>query len=285
MLTPTLVTGAPGNVGTEVVRGLMQSNVPVRVAAFDVKAAQTAFGDGAQYVQFDFLRPETFAPAFEGVERMFLVRPPQLSNVEKEIAPAVRAAISAGVRQIVFLSLQGVEQNRVTPHYKIEQLLRSLPVQWTFLRASFFMQNLSTTHCAEIRDHDEIDVPVGHAKTSFIDARDIAASAVRVLTEDGHGNKAYTLTGGEALDYDEVAGLLSQVLKRSIRYTNPSVVGFIIRQLRSGRPFMFTLIMAALYTITRRGNAREVTGDVQQLLGREPIPFSRFASDFATVWQ
>ncbi len=283
MTSTILVTGAPGNVGAEVVKGL-QGKAAFRVGALSVDRARAALGDQNEYVTFNFLDPATFPDAFNGIQKLFLVRPPQLGNVPKEIAPAINAAIEAGVKHIVFLSLQGVEQQRIVPHYKIEQLIRASGISYTFLRAGFFMQNLSTTHRAEIRDYNEIRLPVGKAKTSFIDVRDIAAVGVCALTEDGHENKVYTLTGSEALDYYEVASILTDVLRRTIRYTNPSALRFVVQQVRAGQPFKFALLMAALYTITRFGNAKEIAPDVQQVLGRPPILFKQFAADYRAEW-
>ncbi len=284
MTSQILVTGATGNVGREVVNALAQKQVAVRVAARNVDAAHHAFGDEVKFIAFDFLDPATFANAFNGIKTLFLVRPPALSNVARDIAPAIHAAIRAGVTHIVFLSLQGVEQNRVTPHYKIEQLLKSSGVAYTFLRCGFFMQNLSTTHAAGIRDRNEIALPVGKAKTSFIDVRDIGAVGARVLTESGHENLAYTLTGSEALDYNRVAAILTAVLDRSIRYTDPSVIRFIRNEVANGHPWQYALLMTALYTITRFGNASEVTPDVARLLGRSPITFEQFAHDYRDTW-
>lgn len=286
MLSKILITGAPGNVGSEVVKGLI-GLVPFRVGAYNTESARTAFGDsaGSEYVHFDFLDPSTYAPTFAGIEKMFLVRPPALANVKRDIAPALQAAKQAGVRHIVFLSIQGVEQNRMVPHYKIEKLILELGFVYTFLRASFFMQNLSTTHLIEIRDHDVISVPVGKARTSFIDVRDIAAVAVRALTEEGHENKIYTLTGGEALDYYQVSKTMAAELGRPIRYTNPSVIGFIRDQIAAGRALGFTLVMTGLYIITRFGNAKEVTPDVHRILGREPITLRQFVRDYQLCWQ
>ncbi|MBA3872271.1 MAG: SDR family oxidoreductase [Anaerolineae bacterium] len=285
METHILVTGAPGNVGTEVVHELQRIGVPFRVGVHNVKTASERLGNNLEITHFDFLKPETYSATFKGIERMFLVRPPALSNVQRDIAPAIEAAVKAGVKQIVFLSIQGVENNRVVPHYKIEQLLLGSGVNYTFLRASFFMQNLSTTHRNEIHDHDEIALPVSHARTSFIDARDIAAVAAWVLTEAGHTNQKYTLTGAEALDYDQVASKLSATLHRTIRYTHPSIITFIRRQLALGQKLSYTLIMTALYTITRFGNAKTVTQDVERLLGRPPIGFDQFAEDYRNSWQ
>ncbi len=283
MAAKILVTGATGNVGSEVVKELT-GKVPFRVGASRVEAARRALGADCEIVPFDFLNPATFAPAFSGIEKLFLVRPPILANVKRDIAPALYAAKAAGVQHIVFLSLQGVDKNQLAPHYKIEKLILELGFSYTFLRASFFMQNLNTTHQAEIRDRSEIAVPVGKAKTSFIDVRDIAAVAARALIEDGHQNQMYTLTGSEALDYEEISDILSFVLGRRVQYTNPSAIAFLRSQLGQGKTAGFALVVTALYTITRFGNAKTVTSDVRKILGRQPITFIQYAQDYRQCW-
>ncbi|MBA3868113.1 MAG: SDR family oxidoreductase [Anaerolineae bacterium] len=280
-----LITGAPGNVGSEVVKALQAKGIPFRVGARDTQKARQSLGDNMEITRFDFLDRETYDASFAGIERLFLVRPPALSNVERDIGPAILAAIKAGVQQIVFLSLQGVEKNAIVPHHKIERLIVESGVHYTFLRASFFMQNLSTTQASEIRDHSEIALPVGQAKTSFIDVRDIAAVSVYALTENYDEDHKYTLTGKEALDYFQVSEKLSSVLFRTIRYTNPSILHFVWKQLASGRKLGYTLVVAGLYTLTRFGNATSITHDFEAVLGREPISFDQFAQDYRHCWQ
>jgi uncharacterized protein YbjT (DUF2867 family) len=284
MNTEILITGATGNVGSEVVKGLQNAEVPFRVGAYNVEEAQQMLKTEVEIVKFDFLDPATYREAFTGIKRMFLVRPPALSNVQRDIAPAVWAAVGAGVEHIVFLSIQGVESNPIVPHHKIEQLILKTGVHYTFLRASFFMQNLSTTHREEIQQRNEIALPVGESRTSFIDVRDIAAVAVRTLTEDGHTNQKYTLTGAEALNYHEVADKLSKVLDRPIHYTKPSTVKFFWEQVKSGEKWSYALVVTGLYTITRFGNAKEVTDDVANILDRSPISFDQFAQDYRDRW-
>lgn len=128
-----------------------------------------------------------------------------------------------------------------------------------------------------------VGTPLVEALSDKADFR-VAAVAARVLTEDGHANQSYTLTGGEALDYYQVARLLSAALERPIEYTNPSAPWFFWRQVRSGTRWQFALVVTMLYTITRFGNAATVSDDVARLLGRPPITFAQFVDDHRDVW-
>jgi uncharacterized protein YbjT (DUF2867 family) len=279
-----LVLGALGNVGSELVKRLQATGSQVRAADLSVEKVRERFGDSVEAVAFDFSKKETYSPTFAGVEKMFLMRPPQISDVKRIMLPALEAARMAGVKHIVFLSLIGIEKAKFVPHYKVEEYLVNSPMTWTFLRCSFFMQNLNTTHRQEIRERNEIFVPVGRARTSFIDVRDIAAVAAVALTQPGHDNKAYDLTGGEALDYWQAAEILSDALGRRIMYRNPSPIEFLFTHLRRGTPFMFALVMTGLYLSTRNGMAEPVTEEVERLTGKKPIPFCQYAQDYKASW-
>ncbi|BAZ14369.1 NmrA family protein [Calothrix sp. NIES-4071] len=281
-----LVTGATGNVGREVINLLSNHNCDIYAAVRNPETARATFnssgGRHINCIEFDFTKPSTFASAFEGVNKLFLVRPPALANVRKQVAPALETALAAGVEHIVFLSLLGAERNRIVPHAKIEQYINKLNIPATFLRAGFFMQNLSTVHRDEIR-RGELFIPAGNGKTSFIDVRDIAAVAARALLEDGHSGKAYALTGNEALTYYEVAEIFTSVLDKPIRYTNPSIFKF-IRMRAQELPIDFVLVMAGIYTTTRLGLAGSITGDVKLLLNRPPITVQKFVEDYRHLW-
>lgn len=279
-----LVIGALGNVGTQVVNALQEQGVSVRAADLNPQDIRQRFGEGIDAVRFDFGVPDTFVPAVRGVRGMFLMRPPHITDVERLMFPVIDAAREAGVERVTFLSLIGIENNRRVPHYKVELYLRDSGMDWTFLRSSFFMQNLNTTHRAEIKERDEIFVPVGSGKTSYIDVRDIGAVAALALTGEGHANQAYELTGPQALDYYEVAELFSQVLGRTIIYRNPSLPSFVWHSLRSGRSLPFTLVTAWLYNQTRKGMSAHVTGEVQRLLGRAPITLQQYIEDYRSEW-
>lgn len=280
-----LITGATGNVGLELLERLQNQQQPVIAAVTSAENATRLPAD-TPYRIFDFGDLTTYAGTFDDVDRLFLLRPPQLTDVDHYFRPLVAAAIAAGVQQIVFLSLIGVEQNRVVPHAKIEALLRESGIPYTFLRAGFFMQNLSTTHAADVRDYDDLFIPAGRGKTAFVDVRDLAAVAALVLTEDGHENKTYALTGAEAFDLETTAAKMSRVLGREIDYSRPSVPRFVWRMWRQrGYNLSHVGVMAAIYTTTRFGMAQTVTTDVRDLLGRKPISIDQFIEDYQTHWQ
>lgn len=284
MSSPVLVIGALGNVGAEVVQQVLARGGQVRAADLDVNKLKERFGNTVEAVRFDFTDPVTYAATFVGVEKMFFLRPPQITNIQRDMKPSLDAARQSGVSQVVFLSLIGIEKAKYVPHYKVEIYLKELGFQTTFLRCSFFMQNLNTTHRREIQEGSEIFVPVGRAKTSFIDVRDIGAVAAVTLTTAGHENKNYDLTGSEGLDYWEAAQILSQVLGRKITYRNPNPLHFLVETLRRGTPFAFAVVMLGLYTSTRFGMAEPNTQEVEHLIGQPPISFRQYVEDYKTSW-
>ncbi len=284
--SPILVTGALGTIGRRVVGGLMQRGRVVRVADVDQAALVAAFGPGVKSVRFDFTDPASWSGAFDGVEVMFLMRPPHLANIARDMVPALEAAKAAGVGHVVLLSLQGAEGNKVVPHAKIEAWLRASGLRWTFVRPSFFMENLSGTHASDIRDRDEILVPAGRGATSFVAASDVADVAVVALDAPGqHVGRAWTPTGTRALTYDQVAAELSEVLGRPISYPRPGVLRYAVHARRAlGMPWAMVGVTTAIYTVARVGRADGLTDDVATVTGHAPVAFADWAAAHAEVW-
>jgi len=272
-----LITGSTGNVGTEIVRELNRKQISIKAAVTNNKSASQSKSKNKTVV-LDFENPKTFKGALSGISTVFLMRPPQMGN-PKQLYPFIDACKNSGVQHIVFLSLLGIQYNPFAPHGYIEKHIKKSGISYTLLRPSFFMQNLSTTHVVDIRDNDEVFVPAGKGKTSFIDARDIAAVAAVTLSEAGHTNKAYDLTGSEALSYYDVAKILSGVLGRPIVYSNPPTKEFEKRMIGRGLDADYVSIMNKIYLVNKLGLAGKVTNTVQDILGRPAIAFTKFAND------
>ncbi len=280
MTRTVLVTGATGTVGRHVVSELADRDCAVRAGLRTPGDAPSDVSATADVVAFDFERPETWGPTLSEVDGVFLVRPPGVDAAT--VGEFAEAAARVGVERVAYLSTLGAEKNVLVPHHRIEKRVAATDAGHTFLRASFFMQNLLEVHRPDIVEHDEIFVPAGRGKTSFVDARDVGAVAATVLTEPGHENRAYDLTGPEALDYGAVAAIFSDVLDRKVTYPEPSLVAFGLRMARRGTPLGFVVLMCGIYTTARLGFADRVTSDAERILDREPRRMRTFVEDYAS---
>jgi uncharacterized protein YbjT (DUF2867 family) len=277
-----LVTGATGTVGGEVVRRLEAGGGAVRAGARDPQRAELPAGVDA--VRLDLTDPTSWPAALAGVDRLFLLRPPQIARASL-LQPFLDAVVAAGVRHVVVLSVQAAGRNPLLPHRALERRVEASGLSWTHLRPGYFLQNLLTVHRAEIRDRSEIAVPAGGGRTAVIDVRDLAEVAVAALTAPGHEFRAYELTSPEAPTWAEIAATLSAVLGRPVVYPRPGVVDYLHRLWHTGTPAGLAVVTTVLYTVTRLGLADRTTGQLEELLGRPPTTLRRFVEDFADAWR
>ena len=279
-----LITGASGNVGKEVLKQIVPTGANVR-AAFQTVTKAAAAPSGVEIVTMDYNQPQTLQAALKGVEKVFLVGPPtpNLPVLERKAIDEIKRS---GVRHVVKLSAMGGRDAIFTrQHADSEDYIKSSGVAYTFLRPNGFMQNFVTYNGATINTQNAFYGSQGDGEVSHIDLRDIAAVAVKSLTEDGHQGKAYTLTGPEALSNARVAEILSEDTGREIRYVDLPAEQFKQALLGAGLPEWSANALVDLQQFYRRGSASAVTRDVEQLLGRKPISFEQFSRDYAQAFQ
>ena len=278
-----LITGASGNVGREVLKQLAQSGARVR-AALQSQGKAPVPAD-VEVAIVDYNRPGTLTAALNGVERVFLVGPPtaQLPELERK---AVDVIASSRIRHLVKLSAMG-GRGAIFPrqHAESEDYILSSGVPYTFLRPNGFMQNFVNYSAPTINRDNAFYGSEGDGHVSHIDIRDIAAVATRVLTEDRHIGKIYTLTGPEALSNTRIAEILSNVLGRQIRFINLDPAQLKQALLSAGIPEWSADALIDLQRLYREGKAATVTRDVEQLLGRKPLDFAQFARDHRDAFQ
>ena len=168
-------------------------------------------------------------------------------------------------------------------HRPVEKAIESSGLAWTFLRPNSFMQNVTTFMGETIKAEGAFYSASGDAKVSHVDVRDIAAVAVKSLTESSHEEKAYTLTGPEALTYDDLAGALTKALGRSISHINLSPQDLKNGMLADGMPEELADRMLDLERYFREDQASRITDDIARVTGRDPTRFSQYARDVASL--
>ncbi|MFC4149848.1 SDR family oxidoreductase [Micromonospora mangrovi] len=285
MTAPVLVTGATGNVGGAVARALGAAGIPVRVAGPDLDALHQRF-PGVPAVRLDFGDPRTFDPALAGAEGLFLLRPPQIARVGPTLNALVDAAVRHGVGHVVFSSVTGADTNVVVPHHRVETHLRGSGLPYTILRPGFFAQNLADAYRRDIREDDRIYLPAGRGRAAFVDTRDLGDVAAVVLADPTtHAGAGYTLTGAEALDFDEVAAVLTETLGRPVRYQPASVAGYLRHLRRRDAPLVQALVQTVLHTGLRRGQAERIDPMLPRLLGRPPRTLRQYVQEHRDLWR
>jgi uncharacterized protein YbjT (DUF2867 family) len=209
-----LVTGATGNVGKEVVTQLAAANHTVRALVRSPKGS--ALPANVEAVAGDLNRPESLAPALEGVRGVFLLGGyPDMPGLLAEIR-------RAGVEHLVLLSSRSVvggdPSNAIVRMWMTsEEAVRSSGVAWTLLRPSGFASN-ALRWLPQLRNGDVVRAPFANAPIASIDPHDIAAVAALALTTPGHESKSYALSGPEAQLPARQVAILAKVLGRDLRF-------------------------------------------------------------------
>ena len=213
-----LVTGATGNVGSEVVSLLSQAGVPVRATARDLTGMPAL--PSVEWVQADFTNPASLDKALQGVDKVVLISPAHIDMVSHQSA-VIDAASKAGARHIVKLSGLGAGPDAPIRlprnHYEIENRIIASGLDYTFVRPNLFMQVLIGS-ADSIESDGAIYAPAGDAAISFTDVRDVAATIVASLTDPYQKNAVLEITGPAALTYAQAADQLGQAIGKPVKY-------------------------------------------------------------------
>jgi uncharacterized protein YbjT (DUF2867 family) len=283
-----LITGATGNVGLSTLKLLESRNYPgieVVAAVRDIdRAMKINEIRKCTFCHLEFDEPETYAKALEGVTKIVLIRPNQVSDVSRYIFPFLAKAEKMGVKHIVFISIIGAERNRMFANHRMENHFKKMTIPSTILRASLYMQNFTTLHRHDIREHDRVNIPGSTGLINFIDVRDIAEVIVEVLMNPGHENQAYELTGPEAIDLYHIARMFTDELGREIKYTRPSVIRFVRQKLVDKKHLLFVVTLSMLYNAARSGKMNYKTDNVLKLTRHEPRSIQNFIHEFRDYW-
>ncbi|WP_367318182.1 NmrA family NAD(P)-binding protein [Streptomyces sp. HUAS ZL42] len=280
-----LVTGATGNVGSRAVRELRDRGVHVRAFVRDPDKAAADLGSETELAVGDFAQLSTVRRAFDGVDRVFLICPNDLRQVEYG-TEAIDAAAAAGLAQVVFLSTVGAQAGSPTvifdQHGRIEEHLRRSGISGVVLQAGHLMSNLIGSAPA-IAQTGRFFLPAGDAPIAMVDPRDVASAAAAVLTTTGHDDRTYQLTGPEAITYAEVARRLSSVLGRSVEYIDVPDEAALAGLAQAGLPPWLAEQVVALFGALRAGVNSSTTKTVRELTGHEPRRFEEFARSVAPL--
>ena len=280
-----LIFGATGNIGSRVTERLIARGERPSVFARDAKKAKALFGDKVDIHGGDLDKPRSsLTTALAGVDAVFLVTDgPGLEVHDRAVAVAAK---SAGVRQIVKLSTLDVNSGVGTGpwHARGEAAIRESGLSYTFIHAAGFMSNaLGWTH--SIREKGVLRTSTGTGKIAFIHPDDLAEVATAALLSNEYDGQSLVITGPEALSYDAMAQVIGDAIGKRVRFeeiSDQQAYRSVVRWAGKG-PYADALV--DIWRAVREGRLATVSDGVQQVLGRKPISFDRWAKENADAFQ
>ncbi|MFD4264107.1 NAD(P)H-binding protein [Streptomyces sp. NPDC058534] len=263
MTGTTLVVGATGTTGSRTAARLIAAGHRLKAASRSAPSAA-----GADPVRFDWYDPATHDAALDGADRVYLVPPVGDLDPAAVMLPFLRRARAAGVRRAVLLSASAVPEGGPAVGV-VHGALPGLFEEWAVLRPSWFMQNFTGghAHAVTVRQEGAIMTATGSGRVGFVDADDIAAVAVRVLTADHAPGTDLILTGPEALSHDDVAAILTRAAGRPVAHRRLTRERMRDR-LATVVPPDYAELLADMDRAIARGAEDRTTDTVQRLTGR-----------------
>jgi uncharacterized protein YbjT (DUF2867 family) len=273
-----LITGATGEVGSRVVRQLLERNIRPRVLVRSEEKARSLFGDRVDVCVGDLAAPDSMRGAIQGADTVFLV------NVGPAIPERDKAAAmiskEVGVRKIVKLSSLDVEHGLAIGawHEKGEAAIRTTGIPFTFVRPTGFMSNL-LAWAHSIRTESVVRSSTADGRRSFIHSEDIASVCLAALLNDEYSGEALPITGPESLTFGEVTAIISEAIGRPLSYQVISDEEARERYSRISGSQEETEAHVALWRAIREGRLAATTDRVERILGRKPIALRQWASE------
>jgi uncharacterized protein YbjT (DUF2867 family) len=268
---PILVLGGHGKTGRRVSERLRKMERNVRAVSRSTQP------------RFDWNERATWRAALEGVQSVYVTYQPDLAvpGALETVSAFFDEALSVGATRIVLLSGRGEDEAQ-----EAEQALIQSGARWTILRCSWFMQNFSESFLLDPVLDGTLALPVGRVAEPFVDADDIADVAVAALTQPGHEQQLYELTGPRALSFADATARIAHETGREIWLETISPEAFRAGLLAAGVPPPETDLVLYLFTTVLDGRNEKAADGVRRALNREPRAFEDYARHCAAsgVW-
>jgi NAD(P)H dehydrogenase (quinone) len=272
-----LVTAASGHLGRLVVESLLaRGAAPAEIVAGarDTSKVADLAARGIRTVELDYARPETLAPALEGVDSVLLISGTDFGNRVAQHRNVIEAAKAAGVTKLAYTSGPKADTSEhvlMPEHRGTEQVIAEVGVPAVILRDNWYTENYAQD-VALAASIGVIAAATGSGRVASAPRSDYAEAAAVVLLEDGHVGQVYELGGDEPWDFEELAAAASEVLGRDVAFVAQTPEERVGSLLAAGLDEGTAGLVAAIDEGIARGDLAESDGTLSRLIGRPTTP-------------
>jgi NAD(P)H dehydrogenase (quinone) len=273
------ISGASGQLGRGVADKLLEQVDPSELVLVtrDPSGLDAYAQRGVSTRRGDFDDPASLREAYAGIDRLLLISGADIGRRIEQHSGAIDVAKEAGVDHIAYTSIVNpTEANAAAAaveHRGTEDALRASGLAWTFLRNGIYSDLTAGALPQSIAAGQHV-FNSGDGAVSYVTRDDCAAAAAAVLGSDGHENKAYDITGSEALSGFDLAALASEVSGKEVApvsVDDETFVGILVEH--AGMPEFVAQFLASFGRAAREGQLGVVSDDFQKLTGRSPAAF------------
>lgn len=286
------VFGATGKIGMELLRFLSAAGVKTLAVTRDKnKAVNMPYVDWAEA---DMANKESLYKTMDDTKAVFLLSG-HSSNFVIEQGNVIEIAKEQGVGHIVKLSSGAVDKNSpfyipgsfiAKVHEEVETILKSSGVSWTLLQPNGFMQNWLGELAQTVKQERKIYEATGEGKRAYVDLCDIAEVAFRILINpEQHVGKAYLLTGNQAVNFKEIAAIISDEIGEDVEFIPLSPEEAWQRMEKKGVPAMAIQSILAYAEAQRNNKAAYVSSAVKDILDKPGRTVKAFVKDHIDLFQ
>ena len=271
------ITGANGNLGRLVVKGLLET-IPANQIVAAVRDPEKS-GDlrdlGVEVRKADYDRPETLTDALTGIEKLLLVSAVVPGERFRQHKAVIDAAKQAGVQLVAYTSMLRADISTMllaTEHKQTEDYLKESGLKFVLLRNGWYLEN-HTGALAPALIHGAIMGCAGRGRFASASRVDYAGAAITVLTQPGHENKTYELAGDKSFSMDEFAAEVSKQAGRPVIYNNVTPPEYQAALLSFGLPQMIVDVIIDADSKSSKGELDSSSHDLANLIGRDTTSY------------
>ncbi|PWV53989.1 SDR family oxidoreductase [Chitinophaga sp. S165] len=273
-----LVTGVTGNLGRIVLEKLLHK-VPasnVKVLVRDAEKGEAFKQLGVEVAIGSYDDKASLVAAFQNTDKLYFVSGNDVANRGKQHENVVNAAIEAKVGHVVYTSFQRKNETATSPihfvavtHLLTERLLRESGLKYTILKHGIYAEMIPLFIGDRPLETGVMFLPAGDGKTSYLLRSELAAAGVAVLTEEGHENHSYELTGSEAISYEDLAAKISAITGKQISYVSPTPEVFAAELTNAGVPAEYIGLFTGFAVAAKEGEFTNISSDLERLTGKK----------------
>jgi NAD(P)H dehydrogenase (quinone) len=277
-----LITGATGQLGSAVVRRVLEHTTGADVAALvrDPSKAVDLAARGVSVRVGDYDDTAALDRAMAGVDRVLLIAGNDPQRRVQQHQHVIDAARRAGVGLFGFASrsLRDIHTSKNTlmgDYFETEERIRRSGLPHLFFRNALYLDTVPIyVGGARVLDTG-VRLPAGSGKVAYALRREMGEALANAMLDHGGADRTYVVSGPRAYTFDDVASALTEVSGRSVRYTRISDEEYVANAVRSGVPEHLARRFLGFYSDIRDDQLDETSSDLATLLGREPATLAQ----------